>query len=314
MYICFMKTGIYRITNIVNYKVYIGSAALDYKSRFRQHRHLLKHNKHFNNHLQSAYNKYGEENFEFDLIEACGIDIIYERENYYISLYDSTNIKLGYNKGLAIIGTLGYKMTDESKKRMSVAKKGTIMHINTKLALINANKNRTYAKGYTQSEETIKKCADSHKKPILQYDLEGNFIQEFDSATTAAITLNSKSASQISACIRGERNKASGFMWRKRESGEIQLNIDPIKIKSLKKEIYQYDLEFNFIKKFESIVELAKHLNMSATYIKMNIIYSEFPHQGYIYKYLNNERAYSNVCIEWDELLENQEVDNQQPS
>lgn len=56
-------TGIYKITNSINNKIYIGSAINIYR-RFVTHNHLLRNNKHFNSHLQSSWNKYKSENFK----------------------------------------------------------------------------------------------------------------------------------------------------------------------------------------------------------------------------------------------------------
>ena len=63
-----MKSGIYIITNIVNGKSYIGSS-LDYLQRIRQHKYSLRKGTHYNNHLQSSFNKYTERNFTFNLLE-----------------------------------------------------------------------------------------------------------------------------------------------------------------------------------------------------------------------------------------------------
>ena len=60
------KCGIYKITNIINNKVYVGSA-VNVTYRFKTHKRLLKQNKHFNTHLQSSYNKYGKDNFKFEM-------------------------------------------------------------------------------------------------------------------------------------------------------------------------------------------------------------------------------------------------------
>ena len=63
-----MKTGIYNIRNIINNNIYIGSAS-NLKNRWNVHKHKLSNNKHVNIHLQRAFNKYGSENFIFEVIE-----------------------------------------------------------------------------------------------------------------------------------------------------------------------------------------------------------------------------------------------------
>ena len=58
--------GIYKITNLINNKFYIGSSS-DLKKRLYEHRRELNLGVHANKHLQSAWNKYGEENFKFEI-------------------------------------------------------------------------------------------------------------------------------------------------------------------------------------------------------------------------------------------------------
>ena len=82
-----MKSGIYKIENKVNGKVYIGSSN-SIKRRWQKHKALLRHGKHQNSHLQAAWDKYGEDNFSFSVIELCPIDQLISREQYFI---DSIN-------------------------------------------------------------------------------------------------------------------------------------------------------------------------------------------------------------------------------
>ncbi len=62
---------IYKIRNVVNGKFYVGST-INQKDRFRNHRKLLRKNKHHCAHLQAAWNKYGEDCFKFEIVE-CDI-------------------------------------------------------------------------------------------------------------------------------------------------------------------------------------------------------------------------------------------------
>lgn len=63
-----MEQVIYKIINVVNNKFYVGSTT-NKKVRFRQHRNLLRGNRHHCKHLQASWNKYGEDKFEFVVVE-----------------------------------------------------------------------------------------------------------------------------------------------------------------------------------------------------------------------------------------------------
>jgi group I intron endonuclease len=76
--------GVYRIRNLVNGKVYIGSTASDLAYRWREHRKRLRGGQHGNRHLQSAWNKYGEHNFIFEVIENCLRDDCVSREQSHM--------------------------------------------------------------------------------------------------------------------------------------------------------------------------------------------------------------------------------------
>lgn len=75
-----MNSGIYKITNKVNGKLYIGSTN-NFSTRWRNHKHNLLKNKHCNRYLQSSVNKYGLANFEFSKCLICSSDdcVFYEQ-------------------------------------------------------------------------------------------------------------------------------------------------------------------------------------------------------------------------------------------
>lgn len=73
------KTGIYKITNKINGKYYVGSSSY-INQRWSTHRKLLNKNKHYNPHLQNAWEKYGKESFDFIVIEEIEILHLLKRE------------------------------------------------------------------------------------------------------------------------------------------------------------------------------------------------------------------------------------------
>lgn len=91
--------GIYKITNIIDGKCYVGQS-VDIKNRWSRHKSNLRKGKHQNQHMQSAWHKYKEENFKFEILEECNKSYINEKEIHYIHLYNSTNRDFGYNLDL----------------------------------------------------------------------------------------------------------------------------------------------------------------------------------------------------------------------
>jgi group I intron endonuclease len=65
-----MKSGIYKIINVINNKFYVGSAT-DFKRRKRLHWWRLRRGDHANKHLQASWNKHGEKAFTFVIVEEC---------------------------------------------------------------------------------------------------------------------------------------------------------------------------------------------------------------------------------------------------
>lgn len=87
--------GIYKITNKVNGKIYIGQT-IDFERRKYEHIHDTKNRPH-QMPLHYAMKKYGVENFEFSILEECDRSELDEKEKFYINAYKSNNKNIGYN-------------------------------------------------------------------------------------------------------------------------------------------------------------------------------------------------------------------------
>jgi group I intron endonuclease len=118
-----MKSGIYKITNKVNEKIYIGSA-YNLVNRIHTHKSTLRRGVHKNKHLQSAFNLYGEDEFIFETIEAVeDKEIILEREQFYLDFFLAYERENGYNIARVAGNTAGVIPDAETRKRMSEAAK-----------------------------------------------------------------------------------------------------------------------------------------------------------------------------------------------
>ena len=91
-----MDCGIYKIENLSDNKIYIGSS-VNINSRKYKHFWMLRKNIHDNNHLQNSYNKFGEKKFTFTILELCNIEDLIMLENKYINTYKTYNSEFGYN-------------------------------------------------------------------------------------------------------------------------------------------------------------------------------------------------------------------------
>jgi group I intron endonuclease len=115
--------GIYVLINKLNQKFYVGSSQ-NIGKRKNKHYNELRKGTHKNIHLQNAWNTYGEQNFEFNVIENVDDkNMLIEREQYYIDQYDSSNPMYGYNICPKAYSSLGYKHNGETIKRMCIQRK-----------------------------------------------------------------------------------------------------------------------------------------------------------------------------------------------
>lgn len=112
--------GIYKIENIVNHKIYIGSCS-NFNVRKGSHLCLLRQGKHHSIKLQRSFDKYGEINFIITLIEKCEKENLISREQYYID-----TLKPFYNICLVAGSTQGRVFTDLHKEKLSKSLTGKI--------------------------------------------------------------------------------------------------------------------------------------------------------------------------------------------
>ena len=111
-----MTVGVYKITNQSNGKVYIGQS-VEVEDRIYKHKLSLKGNYHKNDHLQKAWNKYGEDSFKFELIKSCKVKYLDRLEKLYIRIYNSMNVKCGYNNETG--GNLNKTLAPQTIEKMS---------------------------------------------------------------------------------------------------------------------------------------------------------------------------------------------------
>lgn len=162
-------SGIYKISSRKRGKIYVGSA-INLRRRRNEHLSSLRRNVHRNDHLQKHFNKHGENDLHFEILEECAIAFLIKREQHYL---DSLNPD--FNVCLIASSSLGVKHSEEFKKKISEAKKGNTNRLGILLNEEGKEKMRNNAKinpnfgmrGKKHSLETIAKMRHPHK-PISE--------------------------------------------------------------------------------------------------------------------------------------------------
>lgn len=146
--------GIYRITNTKNGNSYIGKTAMNFGDRWDCHRAQLRGGYHDNPHLQNAWNKYGEESFEFVVVEEIDdASKLNELEIKYIAKYKADGKSYNISDGGDGGANLGKHLSEETKRKIG-------------------EKNRIHMTGKTMSEETRAKMSESQKSRYSNWTQE----------------------------------------------------------------------------------------------------------------------------------------------
>ncbi len=222
-----MKSGIYKIKNLISNKFYIGSAE-NLKMRIANHINRLRANTHINLHLQRSFNKHGIENFIIEEIEFCNIKELLTREQYYID-----TLKPQYNICKIAGSKLGVKCSEATKLKISNSNKGRVISEEARLKISNTLKSKGYK--VIHSEETKRKISESNKgkhnfskeemlsktlksleitqKKVDLIDDNGNIVETFESLAKAGKILNIDPR-RISACVTKVRTSHKGMKFQ----------------------------------------------------------------------------------------------------
>lgn len=280
-------SGIYCIENKINHKKYIGKS-VNIKKRWEDHIRDLNRGKHCNKYLQASWDKYGQENFDFYIIEKVSNEKLSEREIYWIDILNTMDDKYGYNLakggdgGNTIINYTEEELLNYKKKRSllnrSYIKKGEdswaskLKEFEVKQIikeLLDGRNCTELSEKYNISKGTVNdiRCHKTWKhltediifpplrtknlkarKAVVQYNIDGTIVNTFSGAIEAE-EKTGISKKLISAVCHGEKRIAQGYIWRFEGDQFNKYNVrNPHEIP-----VDKYDLEGNFIKTYPTI-------------------------------------------------------------
>ena len=277
---------IYKISNTLTGKVYIGQTIQPPSRRWRQHE-LSAQNANRNDSnlpLHLSMRKHGLSAFKYEVIEICDDAIVNDREVYWISIYDSTNPNKGYNLSLGGGGTSYYRMDEilslwnqgkgikEISELMDIDR--GFLALRLKEAGISAEK--INARRYAAARER-------RSSPVYQYSLDGNYLRMFSSVQKARRETN---IGHIERCCNGDQKQAGGFIWSYDKSTAVPpvQNDNPA---TKKRVVYQYGLDGHRISEYDSAYHAEKATGINQTAIRNVCLGRNHTAGGYVWSYEN---------------------------
>ena len=275
---------IYKATNIISNKSYIGQTIRNFEIRKKEHIRNsinLKH-KDFNCHFYRALRKYGKDNFIWEIIEIyknSDKNIVYEMlfklEEFYVNKYNS--FKKGYNSDIGGKGSKGRIVSNETRLKLRKIHLGKKMSTETKELLRNQRLGKKLSPEHIQkiklntkkacenNPERSKKIKDALQLGVKVFTEDGKLINTFDcikdgskfyNVDASYISKNCKRIAQTSGKLNNLR-----LIWRYIED-DFTLE-DKNKLKPIIIEIFSEDGKF--IKEFNSAKDLCSFYNLQSS-------------------------------------------------
>lgn len=296
--------GIYKITNTLNNKCYIGQS-VDIENRWKQHmlasRSLTEGGDNYS--IHKAIRKYGIENFIFEIIELTSIEELNNKEKYWIDYYDSYNN--GYNETLGGEGKVNYNYEEIFNLWQIGYNYKDIEKIIGCYDKVITRALKTYNLSTQEIRNHIQNKANK-KKPVVALDIDtGTPLKTFSSSTDAIIFLKGENKGVNLKKFIENHYRWEGYYWEylnENNYPEIELSIeDFLKYKENKRK-YNNSKQKNYfipysreelkslLKTMSSLTQLSAILKISRTTLKNWCIKYNLPYlKKEINKYSNEE-------------------------
>lgn len=189
---------------MINNKKYVGITSRTNPN----HRWQNGNGYHENSHFRAAIKKYGWDSFRHEVIHNnLTKEEANKKEKYYIALWKMQDREFGYNMTSGGDGTPGYIPSEETRAKLSEARKKENLSEET------LKRRSEGLRGRKFSEDHKRKIGEGNSKPIQMFSKDGVLIETFASAHEAEIKLGINH-SHISQCCNNKRKSTGGYIWK----------------------------------------------------------------------------------------------------
>lgn len=300
------KSGIYCLINKNNGHSYVGSS-INLASRMRNYLNtaFLKSKQNINMPIVKALLKYNPSNFKLLILEYVDLKTLTLRETYYITyvLPYYNVLKQGYS-------SLGYIHTKETKALLSQLAKNRVHTDETKALIARAltgENNPFYNKSHSM-ESKVRIIEAKSAYPVYIYNSFKKLLIIFPSVGTLAKLIKSNHPTIVNVIKEGILFRGEWYFtnipyniedaplitdWNSKESEELILNINNNSL--IRKAVFVYDMNKNFVAKYDGVLEAQRALGISHSTIKNYAKVGEAGiYKGYMFRYerLNDQETF----------------------
>lgn len=264
---------VYKIVNPAG-AIYIGSTkSFNKRISFYKRLDCIKQTK-----VYESLIKYGYESHVIEIICTAPYNELEKKERELGIFYNALDAEMGLNCILPGSGDMKCLQSEEYKERF---RKKCELQIANQLSGLTKEKMSKNSKRHKPSEETKLKSKTKLSRPIIQFDKNGNYINEFESTIDASV-YTGIGRSSIKENLNNRSNSAGGFIWKFKDGIKKGVN---------HKKVIQMDMKGNITKIHDSLSHAARSINVDFTSIRFVAKGLGHTAGGFKWKYFSQERS-----------------------